>query len=113
MASHGRCGDGCLAKGEAGNRRISGAVGPFRPVAAHAGFHDLPMGWAGGRMDGVEVAQVFRSANPDLRVVMVTGFASADLEARMKKEPSTRLLVKPVMAGELVKAVQDTALQRQ
>ena len=67
----------------------------------------------GGSVEGPEVAKILRSANPNMRVVMVTGFASADFVARMKDEPLTLLLVKPVVAEELLEAVQDADLQRQ
>ena len=63
----------------------------------------------GDEMDGIQIAEALRSLNPAMEVVMVTGYLTADLEARIKEGLRVRCLVKPVDPSELLLAVRQAA----
>jgi CheY-like chemotaxis protein len=61
-------------------------------------------------LDGLEVAQTLRTTiNPDLRTILITGYLSADLEARARAFPSLEYLTKPVEPADLLSAVAKAA----
>ena len=63
----------------------------------------------GGDMDGMQVAEKLQKIIPDLQVILVTGYATVDVEERAAQTPKLQCLTKPVVPGELVQAVQRAA----
>ena len=60
----------------------------------------------GGEFDGVQVAEALQAARPQMQTIVITGYANAELQARMQRSPSMQCLTKPVAPGELVSAVR-------
>ena len=63
----------------------------------------------GSDMDGLEVAEALGAANPALRVIVISGYPHASLEARVASLPSARLLPKPFEISALLAAVHEAA----
>ena len=55
-------------------------------------------------LNGIEVIRRARAAQPDLRVLMITGHGTADVVAEATEAKVTGLLFKPFTPGELVEA---------
>lgn len=55
--------------------------------------------------DGLEVAESMRGSHPNLRVIVITGYPTASLEARIRSTPSTQFLTKPFTLSDLIGAV--------
>lgn len=62
-----------------------------------------------GLMDGLQVIEAVRVANPKLQSVVVTGYLSAEIEARIKAVPGVQYLAKPFVPDELIAAVRRAA----
>jgi DNA-binding NtrC family response regulator len=62
-----------------------------------------------GPMDGLQVIEAVRVANPKLQCVVVTGYLSAEVEARIKAVPGAQYLAKPFVPAELIAAVRRAA----
>lgn len=60
-----------------------------------------------GSDNGLDVAGVLRDRNPRMRTILITGYPSAELEARVRKIPATRFLAKPFAPADLVDMVRD------
>lgn len=59
-----------------------------------------------GAANGLDVAELVRIRNPKLRTILITGYPSAELEARVKALPATRFLAKPFSPADLVGMVR-------
>jgi DNA-binding response OmpR family regulator len=55
--------------------------------------------------DGLEVANSMRADHPNLRVILITGYPTASLEARIRNSPSTQFLTKPFTLSDLIDAI--------
>ena len=60
-------------------------------------------------MDGIQVAEAVRAVNPELQTIVITGYPSAELAARLKGFDCTDHLEKPFRPGELVAATHKAA----
>ncbi|HKK52948.1 MAG TPA: response regulator [Myxococcota bacterium] len=59
-------------------------------------------------MHGIEVAESLRALRPDLRVVLMTGFPTADLEAEANRLEIDGLLEKPFSLEDLARTIEQT-----
>ena len=57
-------------------------------------------------MDGLQVAKSFRESNPSLPVILITGYLSDDLQARVGSLPRTWVLPKPCEFSELERTIK-------
>ena len=64
------------------------------------------------RMNGLEVAESLRAVHPDLRIIVITGFPSPELESRIKAIPGAQCLSKPFRPAELLAATEQAAAPR-
>jgi len=55
--------------------------------------------------DGLDVAETMRGDHPELRVIVITGYPTASLEARIRSSPSTQFLTKPFTLSDLIDAI--------
>ncbi len=62
-------------------------------------------------MDGVEVAQNMRSANPGLKTIFITGYRTSRLESEMRAVPFAQFLSKPFSLDDFLEAVRLAAGQ--
>jgi DNA-binding response OmpR family regulator len=58
-----------------------------------------------GPIDGLQVAEALRAIHPKVQVVVITGYPSAELEARVKSLPAFQYLRKPFSTSELLAGV--------
>ncbi len=82
-------------------------------VAEFSGVHDLPPLPTLGEVravvtdydmpgiDGLTFAETFHAQYPDIPIIMVTGYPTPDLEARIESRGFVSLLRKPLDYGEL------------
>ena len=63
----------------------------------------------GGATDGLEVARAVRAVNPRVRTILITGFPSEELDARIEAVPAAEYLAKPFRPGELIAATKRAA----
>jgi len=61
---------------------------------------------------GLRVSEVLRSVNPDLQTILITGFASSDLEDEARSAGVAGFLEKPFELDEMVEALDDLKLAR-
>ena len=59
--------------------------------------------------DGLQVAEAIRAINPKLQTIVITGFPTPELEARVKAATATELLEKSSRPGDLLAAVKRAA----
>ncbi len=59
--------------------------------------------------DGLDVAEALRAIHPDLQTIVVTGYPSDDLEARVGSIPAAQYLAKPYKPAQLITAVRTAA----
>jgi len=57
-------------------------------------------------MHGIEVGEILRAQCPDLRILLMTGFPTADLEAEAARVGIDGFLEKPFALEDLSKAIQ-------
>ena len=57
-------------------------------------------------MDGEQTLQALRALRPDVRVVVMTGYAEEDAAQRFSQHPFTVFVAKPFARRELVAAIQ-------
>ncbi len=57
-------------------------------------------------MHGIEVGETLRARRPDLRILLMTGFPTADLEAEAVRDAIAGLLEKPFALEDLSRAVR-------
>lgn len=62
-------------------------------------------------MDGLEVSESIQALNPEMHSVMVTGYPSVELEARVKALPGAQYLAKPFDPSDLIAAVRKAAAE--
>jgi DNA-binding NtrC family response regulator len=62
-----------------------------------------------GPMDGLQVIEAVRVANPKLHSVVITGYLSPEVEARIKAVRGVEYLAKPFVPEELIAAVRRAA----
>jgi len=60
-------------------------------------------------MDGLDVAEALRAANPDVQVLVISGWPSGELKTRVEAWPSTRCLHKPFAAEAILAAAHEVA----
>ena len=58
-------------------------------------------------MHGIEVAEAIRNQRPELRILLMTGFPTADLQAEVATTGIDGLLEKPFALADLSKAISD------
>ncbi len=63
--------------------------------------------------DGLDIAESLRATHPGLQTIVVTGYPSADLEARVKSIPRAQYLTKPYKPAELIAAARAAAAHAQ
>lgn len=61
---------------------------------------------------GLHVSEVLRSVNPDLQTILITGFASSDLEDEARSAGVAGFLEKPFELEEMVEALEQVKLDR-
>ena len=59
--------------------------------------------------DGLDVAKGIESRNPNLRTILITGYPSPSLEARVEQLPNVEFLAKPFTPADLVAMVRAAA----
>lgn len=59
----------------------------------------------GGKRDGVDVANAVHAANPDIRLVFITGSSEPPTVARIKEDHPFAILFKPISAADLKEAL--------
>jgi len=60
-------------------------------------------------MDGVDVAEALRVANPRMQVIVISGWPSRELEARVETLPFAQCLHKPFAGKALLSAAHEAA----
>jgi CheY-like chemotaxis protein len=60
------------------------------------------------QMDGVEAYRELRRLDPELRILLTSGYASPDVDPRIAALEACRFLAKPFTAAGLLEAVQTT-----
>jgi DNA-binding response OmpR family regulator len=55
--------------------------------------------------DGLDVADSMRKSHSELRVIVITGYPTASLEARIHNTPATQFLTKPFTLSDLIDAI--------
>lgn len=58
------------------------------------------------RTDGLEVARKLCAADPHLKVIFITGYPTASLEARLRAFPAAQCLTKPFTLQSLIDAIR-------
>ena len=58
-------------------------------------------------LDGIELAQRATNDDPDLKVVLITGFTAVALRARSAKLSRAKVLSKPIHLRDLVDQIED------
>ena len=58
-------------------------------------------------MHGIEVAEAIRNQRPELRILLMTGFPTADLQTEVATTGIDGLLEKPFALADLSKAISD------
>jgi DNA-binding response OmpR family regulator len=58
-----------------------------------------------GDYNGLQIAESLRMANPNLQVIIVTGYPSVELEARIKVLPCHSFMQKPFKPSEMLALV--------
>ena len=61
-------------------------------------------------MHGIEVGEAMRAQRPDLRILLMTGFPTADLEAEAERVGIDGFLEKPFALEDLSKAIKAALL---
>jgi DNA-binding response OmpR family regulator len=59
-------------------------------------------------IDGLQLATSLRDSNPTLPVILVTGYLSDDVQARVDALPQTWALAKPCTIEELIRTIDVT-----
>ena len=59
-------------------------------------------------IDGLQLATSLRDSNPTLSVILVTGYLSDDVQARVDALPQTWALAKPCRTEELIRTIDVT-----
>jgi len=62
-----------------------------------------------GPIDGLQIAEALRAIHPKMQVVVITGYPSAELEARIRSLPAFQYLTKPFITSELLAGVRKAA----
>ena len=60
----------------------------------------------GDAADGLQVAEALLMLHPSMRVIVVTGYPSCDLEDRVRALPYAQYFTKPYRPGELIAAAR-------
>jgi CheY-like chemotaxis protein len=60
-----------------------------------------------GSDNGLDVAEALRTRHPKLQTILITGYPSLELEARVEQQPATRFLAKPFAPIDLVTMVRE------
>jgi len=61
---------------------------------------------------GLDLAETLRADRPDLEVILVTGYPSAELSEAVAGDSSIRHLTKPFQTGELIAAIEAVAARK-
>jgi CheY-like chemotaxis protein len=59
--------------------------------------------------NGLDVAKAIEARNPNLRTILITGYPSPSLEARIEQVPNVEFLAKPFAPSDLVAMVRAAA----
>ncbi len=59
-----------------------------------------------GSMNGLEVAKALLEENPDMRTIVITGYATPRLESQVGEIEGTEVLTKPFGVDQLLEAVE-------
>jgi CheY-like chemotaxis protein len=86
---------------EATNAKTAREIVARNPALA---FAVIDIGLPDGRGDAL--ALELRKSNPDLPIVIATGYDGAHLDEALRKQPRTAVLNKPYDIGQLQKAIQ-------
>lgn len=57
-------------------------------------------------MDGIELSQIARKKYPEIKVMLITGFAAVALDQKNNPTQNTHILSKPFHLNDLVKQVE-------
>ncbi len=63
----------------------------------------------GDETDGLQVAEALRAVDPNVQVIVVTGYPSDDLAARVGAIPAAQYMTKPYRPAELIAATRRAA----
>jgi two-component system chemotaxis response regulator CheY len=63
-------------------------------------------------VDGLEVLRAIRAANPDIRVILVTGHSTSDVVERALKAGANGFVVKPFNANKLLQTIHSALAGR-
>ena len=83
------------------------AIGMFAANAAKIGGVVLDLTMPG--MSGDEVLRGIREMEPEMPVLIVSGYAMTDESDKLRNDPHVRFLQKPFDTWELVRTVSDMA----
>ena len=64
-----------------------------------------------GNMNGLDVAKTLQESNPDLRIIVITGYATPRLVAQVEDIEGAEVLAKPFGVDELLAAVESAVDQ--
>ena len=69
--------------------------------------HILIVDWMlRGQMNGLGVAKTLLQSNPDLRTIVITGYATPQLVAQIERIKGAEMLAKPFGVDEILAAVE-------
>jgi len=57
------------------------------------------------KTDGLDLAEGLRQRHPNMHVILITGYPTASLEARIRNVPATQLLTKPFTLNRLIGSI--------
>ncbi|MBN2022465.1 MAG: response regulator [Pirellulales bacterium] len=62
-----------------------------------------------GTEDGLWIAEALRQKYPLLQTILITGYPSTELEARVERLPAMRFLAKPFTPADLIGLVREAS----
>ena len=67
----------------------------------------------GEDLDGIQVAEALLQLNPKMQTIVITGYATSDLQSRIERYPSMQCLAKPVEPKQFIATVKEAAQQQE
>lgn len=62
-----------------------------------------------GELDGIQVAKAIKQFNPSMQTIVVSGYASPNLQGKLEGDPSMRWVCKPAQPVKLIEMVREAA----
>lgn len=63
-----------------------------------------------GELDGIQVAKAIKQFNPSMQTIVVSGYASPNLQGKLEGDPSMRWVCKPARPLELIEMVREAVI---